>query len=379
MNLVMMVLDTLRYDVVHHRGITHVHTPNLDALRRDSVSFSAAFGEGEPTIPVRRALMTGIRSYPWRYEYDTQGGVAAYPGLAQNPTGSSRLSPEILVERGYKTALIGDVYHIFKPTMNFTRGLGELGVRARAGERTTGRAARSTRSAPRPSGAFKGPFTPQEQAVLVQYLLKQAGVCPSGRPDLRYRPSAAPSNGWKPTTTTGRLPSGWRPSIPTSHGTRRATTRIATAPISRGRSSSCRRRPRRSAPSWKKIAPRPCTTARITYMDEWIGRLLDTLASLGRLEDTVVMFTSDHGTELLDHDRFGKSAPALHPYTTQLNWLVRHPSRVAGGQELTTFVQGHDILPTALDMLDIAEPERDDTAAALAGRRRVAADSRGRG
>ena len=69
MNLVVMVLDTLRYD----RGITHVQTPNLDALRRDSLSFSAAFGEAQPTIQVRRALLTGIRSYPWRYDFDTPG------------------------------------------------------------------------------------------------------------------------------------------------------------------------------------------------------------------------------------------------------------------------------------------------------------------
>ena len=103
-------------------------------------------------------------------------------------------------------------------------------------------------------------------------------------------------------------------------------------------------------------------------MDEWIGRLLDTLATLGRLEDTVVMFTSDHGTELLDHDRFGKSAPALHPYTTQPQ-LAGTPSvsrrRRPGADDLCP--RPRHPAHTALDMLDIAEPERDDTAAALAG------------
>ena len=55
------------------------------------------------------------------------------------------------------------------------------------------------------------------------------------------------------------------------------------------------------------------------------GRLLNTLADLGRLEDTVVMVTCDHGTELLDHGRFGKSADHLYAHNTQLNWIVRLP------------------------------------------------------
>ena len=55
----------------------------------------------------------------------------------------------------------------------------------------------------------------------------------------------------------------------------------------------------------------------ITFMDAVIGRLLNTLADLGRLDDTVVMVTSDHGTELLDHGRFGKSADHLYAHNTR--------------------------------------------------------------
>ena len=61
----------------------------------------------------------------------------------------------------------------------------------------------------------------------------------------------------------------------------------------------------------------------ITYMDAMLGRLLNTLADLGRLEDTAVMVTSDHGTELLDHGRFGRSPAALYAHNTRLNWIVR--------------------------------------------------------
>ena len=106
----------------------------------------------------------------------------------------------------------------------------------------------------------------------------------------------------------------------------------------------------------------------ITYLDEWIGRLLNTIADLGRLQDTVILFTSDHGTELLDHGRFGKNAAALHPYNTQLNWLIRHPSGVGAGHEVAALVQGHDLFPTILDLLDIPAPEYTDAATTLLGR-----------
>ncbi|MER3406129.1 MAG: sulfatase, partial [Chloroflexota bacterium] len=62
----------------------------------------------------------------------------------------------------------------------------------------------------------------------------------------------------------------------------------------------------------------------VTYMDEWVGRLMNELADLGRLDDTIVMLLSDHGTELLDHGEFGKRAHALYAHNTQLNWIVRH-------------------------------------------------------
>lgn len=88
-------------------------------------------------------------------------------------------------------------------------------------------------------------------------------------------------------------------------------------------------------------------------MDTAIGRLLNTLADLGRLDDTVVMFTSDHGTELLDHGRFGKSADHLYAHNTQLNWIVRHPQGLGRGRTVDEFVQNHDIVPTALDMLGL--------------------------
>ena len=65
------------------------------------------------------------------------------------------------------------------------------------------------------------------------------------------------------------------------------------------------------------------------------------------------MFVTDHGTELLDHGRFGKSAPHLFAHNTQLMWFIRHPDGMGRAQEIGAFVQNHDLFPTALEILGL--------------------------
>ena len=53
--------------------MSYVATPNLDAPARESVSSERAFGEGRPTLQMRRTFFTGRRSFPWIYNYDRRG------------------------------------------------------------------------------------------------------------------------------------------------------------------------------------------------------------------------------------------------------------------------------------------------------------------
>ena len=74
MNLVVICADTFRADIIgKNKKLSFVKTPYLDTLAQESVVFDKCFGEGEPTIPVRRCLFTGIRSFPWRFETPNEG------------------------------------------------------------------------------------------------------------------------------------------------------------------------------------------------------------------------------------------------------------------------------------------------------------------
>ena len=64
MNIVVVVFDTLRQDHVGAYGNSWIVTPHLDAFARDAVRFTRAYPESLPTLLFRRALHTGLRTYP---------------------------------------------------------------------------------------------------------------------------------------------------------------------------------------------------------------------------------------------------------------------------------------------------------------------------
>ena len=63
----------------------------------------------------------------------------------------------------------------------------------------------------------------------------------------------------------------------------------------------------------------------VTFVDKWIGVLLDKIEQLGIRDETLIVLMSDHGTQLRDHGSFGKGPNKLHPFNTQLNLMIRHP------------------------------------------------------
>ncbi|TWT67165.1 sulfatase family protein [Allorhodopirellula solitaria] len=83
--------------------------------------------------------------------------------------------------------------------------------------------------------------------------------------------------------------------------------------------------------------------AEITYMDGQVGELLDLLKSTGHDEDTLVMFSSEQGSQF--------------PGNKWTNWntgvhtalIARWPGVVAAGQRTDALVQYADVLPTLID------------------------------
>ncbi len=96
--------------------------------------------------------------------------------------------------------------------------------------------------------------------------------------------------------------------------------------------------------------------ASIAFADHEIGRVLAELDRLGIAEDTLVIFTSDHGDALGDHGMMVKGV-ALYDPVVRVPLILRWPGQVPEGAVSNALAQGHDLARTCLAAAGIDLPQ----------------------
>ena len=86
-----------------------------------------------------------------------------------------------------------------------------------------------------------------------------------------------------------------------------------------------------------------------TYVDHEVGSLLDALDRLGLSENTLVVYTSDHGDYAAEHKMIRKST-AMYDCLWRVPLLMRLPGRIPAGVRQAGFVSLVDLMPTMLDL-----------------------------
>ncbi|MEM9159142.1 MAG: sulfatase-like hydrolase/transferase [Verrucomicrobiota bacterium] len=89
--------------------------------------------------------------------------------------------------------------------------------------------------------------------------------------------------------------------------------------------------------------------AMVTEVDHWCGKIFETLASNGQADNTIIVFTSDHGEWLGDRGRFAKGYPADAP-VSNVPLLIHSPSIAPSERKVETIVEALDVLPTLLEL-----------------------------
>lgn len=119
--------------------------------------------------------------------------------------------------------------------------------------------------------------------------------------------------------------------------------------------------------TWGKIAPQAVKRARaayyglITHIDHQIGRILQAMGEYELLDNTIFLFTSDHGDLLGDHNLFRKAFP--YEGSAGIPLLVYDPGNLLGlprGGTRDALVELRDIMPTLLDLAGTPIPEEVD-------------------
>jgi hypothetical protein len=97
--------------------------------------------------------------------------------------------------------------------------------------------------------------------------------------------------------------------------------------------------------------------AKITMMDTWFGKLMETLDVQNLWDDTMVIFTTDHGHDLGERHGFGKQFPHFDSHAN-IPLLVWHPSYPGNGRAISGLTTTLDIFGTVLDGAGLEPPER---------------------
>jgi arylsulfatase A-like enzyme len=97
----------------------------------------------------------------------------------------------------------------------------------------------------------------------------------------------------------------------------------------------------------------------VSGVDDGVGAILEALAELGYEEDTLVVFTADHGLCAGHHGMWGMGdhSRPLHMFQTNLRvpLIFRHPARIKAGQVVEIMTCNYDFLPSVLSYLELDE------------------------
>ena len=94
----------------------------------------------------------------------------------------------------------------------------------------------------------------------------------------------------------------------------------------------------------------------VTLVDDQVGRIIAKLKETGRYDNSIIIFTTDHGEMLYDHGLFDK-AFFLYDAVTHVPLIISSPSRLPKGKKCDAFVQNFDIVATTLAAAGLDVPE----------------------
>jgi arylsulfatase len=343
-NILLLMADQWRADCLGASGSRVIHTPNLDQLAASGVRFTNAYSATPTCTPARAALLTGLA--PWNH------GMLRY---AQVGARYRVEMPRALREAGYYTAAIGKLhYHPQRNVHGYHQAMLDESGRIESAE-------------------FRSDYRSWFWSQAPNLDPDATGL---GWNDFDARPYSLPER-LHPTAWTGQTAASWidtyqrpepfflkvsfaRPHSPYDPPERlwRRYQDAALPPAAVGAWAS--RYAARSGPesdAWhgdmgaaQVRRSRQGYYGSVTFVDEQIGRILESLTRRGLLDQTLIVFFSDHGDMLGDHNLWRKSY--AYAGSSRVPFLVRWPEGMLTarrGSTLDQMVELRDVLPTFLD------------------------------
>src|ERR671922_691634 len=361
MNVVVVVMDSLRADHVYG---PRARTPTWDAVARESLRFTHAYPEGMPTIPARRAIMSGRRTFPFR-GWHPYKGLPPQPGW--EPVGSDgEMFTEYLRGRGWTVGYVTDNPHLLLPVHKRFRAKfdrvdlveGQVPLRRKPTRRVSQAevdrhlppSMRGSRAEPRMRAylAANPRDRSEEQFLAARVFRKGMSWIEWARAHQPFALVIDSFDAHEPWDAPRR--------IIDFYGPRRSR---GVEPIQPFPTPAAEYRELDLTRSILRRM-RQLYAAEVTLVDTWLGHFLDRLANLGLAQNTLVVLLSDHGVLLGEYGWVGKRYSDMHAQLTHVPLMIRHPQGKGKGTTSDYWASTHDIGPTVLSLLGYAQPEHMD-------------------
>ncbi len=364
-NILHIFTDMQRADTIHALGNPHIKTPHLDRLVREGTAFTNCVSPSPVCVPARCCM-----HYGW---YPTKTGLYTNGRMMED---NGRSIPAVLSEEGYRTQSVGKCH--FTPDKHAKRGydvrlVQEEGCSNPEADDYVRYLRDNGYDYYEPQGA-RGEmyYIPQISSLPVKAhpsqwvadrcidFIRDAGA--GDKPWMLFssfihpHPPFAPPKPWHKLYRSFNMP---LPHVP-------AFSETLHTWINRQQNRYKYRDQGIDNQLLRLI--KAYYYATISFVDFQVGRMLKTLEHAGQLDNTLIMFTSDHGEYLGDFNCFGKRS--MHNPSSRVPMLVRYPERFAQNVRCDEPVNLVDVFPTFmasasigthgldLDGLDMSEVAR---------------------
>ena len=303
-------------------------------------------------------LYTGERVYPYTEgEIRLKGDNARLLGWGPIHEDQDTVS-ELLQESDFRTGLISDLYHQFKPSKNFARGFDQWMF-------LRGQEIDACRSGPEPSQAEIDYWLPPEIQAISQRgadFIRQCLKNMYGRDKEEDYPNARvliEASRWLEqnqdadrfflTVESFDPHEPWF--VPEQYSRMYLDEDVRQMTLSPYMAADL-------IPDDVVRRLRANYSGLVTMCDRWFGHLMETVRTLGLLDNTVIVVMSDHGHALGETNFIGKRGYPSHPACLDTVLMVRHPEHVSGGIVCDHFVQHTDVGAQILEFAGVA-PRRE--------------------
>lgn len=375
-NVLLIIADQWRGDSLGVLGHAASLTPNLDALACDGVLFRNHYGQSAPCGPARASLLTGqyvmnhrvvANGVPLDARHPTLAGIARAGGIDAAMIGYTTTTPDprTTARDDLRFAEIGHVMDGFRvfahlDEVDFRNYFGWIATRGGSLPADPTDIWLPITGKPGPTIAASGvDAAHSDTAWSGEHALEFLRTTRAERPWLLhlgfYRPhppfvAPAPYNTIVPEHA---IPAPVRAAEEADEAA--AHPMLAHWLASQRQGSYFHGADGRvaSLSDADIVSTRRAYYGLIAELDVWIGRVLEELRRTGQYDNTLIIFTSDHGEQLGDHRLLGKLGWFDQSYHLPL--IIRHPDGVRG-RVVNAFTEAVDVMPTVLDWLDLATP-----------------------